>query len=69
MCSDNIELLRSDSISIFEHIPALQPLSKIYRAAKSQFDEAQTDRKAELHEDCVQRTEQTLEVTKRYVSR
>lgn len=65
-CSANIELLRSDLLSMLKKIPAMPPIGEVYRAARERYDVLQKMRGAMDIDSCLVESEKILRITKPY---
>ena len=68
-CDNNIEFLRQDLLSMLNKIPALPPISDVYRAAKDRYEDFKDLRSRGRFSECVAESERVLRVTRPYGSR
>ena len=68
-CSQNIEFLRQDLISMLEKTPAMPPLAQMYVAARERFDDIQTMRGRGDYQGCVSESKRVLQITRPYGNR
>lgn len=68
-CQDNLELLRQDLISMLNKIPAMPPISQIYRPVRDLYDQAKDAASSGDYQTCVSKTELALKYSKPYGNR
>jgi hypothetical protein len=68
-CSNNIELLRRDLISMLNKTAAMPPVAQAYVAAKTRYDDLKAMESRGNYETCVAESERVLRITKPYGNR
>jgi hypothetical protein len=68
-CSNNIELLRRDLISMLNKTAAMPPIAQAYVAAKSRYDDLKAMESRGDYSSCVAESERVLRITKPYGNR
>jgi hypothetical protein len=68
-CSNNIELLRRDLISMLNKTAAMPPVAQVYVAAKTRYDDLKAMESRRDFASCVTESERVLRTTKPYGSR
>ena len=68
-CSNNIELLRRDLISMLNKTAAMPPIAQAYVAAKTRFDDLKSMESRGDYASCVAESERVLRITKPYGNR
>jgi hypothetical protein len=65
-CDENIESLRQDLLSMLNKIPAMPPITQVYTAARSRYDELKRMQDAGDFYTCATESERVLRITKPY---
>jgi len=68
-CSNNIELLRRDLISMLNKTAAMPPIAQAYVAAKTRYDDLKSMESRGDYASCVAESERVLRITKPYGNR
>jgi len=68
-CSNNIELLRRDLISMLNKTSAMPPVAQTYVAAKTRYDNLREMESTGNFTLCVKESERVLQITKPYGNR
>ena len=68
-CSNNIELLRRDLISMLNKTAAMPPIAQAYVAAKKRYDDLRSMESRGDYASCVTESERVLRITKPYGNR
>ena len=68
-CSNNIELLRRDLISMLNKTAAMPPVAQVYVAAKKRYDDLRSMESRGDYASCVAESERVLRITKPYGNR
>jgi hypothetical protein len=68
-CSNNIELLRRDLVSMLNKTAAMPPVAQAYVAAKTRYDDLRSMESRGDYASCVAESERVLRITKPYGNR
>ena len=68
-CSNNIELLRRDLISMLNKTAAMPPVAQVFVAAKTRYDDLRSMESRGDYASCVAESERVLRITKPYGNR
>lgn len=68
-CSNNIELLRQDLISMLSKTAAMPPVAQVYVAAKARYEDLRAMEGRGDFASCVTESERVLRITKSYGNR
>ena len=68
-CSNNIELLRRDLVSMLNKTAAMPPVAQVYVAAKTRYDDLRSMESRGDYASCVTESERVLRITKPYGNR
>jgi hypothetical protein len=68
-CSNNIELLKRDLISMLNKTAAMPPVAQVYVAAKTRYDDLRVMESRGDYASCVEESVRVLRITKPYGNR